>query len=233
MRSQAKKCGLALAVIAPILLAPAVQADVTSPDIKDKGKRYTQEKAHKEIYGTSSSGRLVEASELRILVDGLIADGEWEAAIPKARKAVQLDPGDPGGHLALARILTRKFYDTKGRVDEKLLNEVIGEWQIIRFHDVDPTEQWEAGQTVKKLQKIAKAIEKDKLEREKARERAEKESLVAGRGRSSDERVSTVQVSSKVKQDGDATDDSADGPSTNTDSSKKPIAGKKPKWYNF
>ncbi len=153
---------ITLAIACPLALA-----DVTSPQIKDKGKKYTTEKADSGWYGTSSSARLVEASELRIHVENMLANGEWEKAIPKAKKAVQLDPGDPQGHIYLARALTMKFYQTKGEPDEKLLQECMLEWDLIRRHDADPSEQWEAGTEVKKLVKIAKAIEKDKIRREK------------------------------------------------------------------
>jgi hypothetical protein len=150
--------------------AAAVQsamADVTSPSIKDMGKKYTTEKPKTEYYGTGSSGRLTEASELRVLVEDLLSSGEYEKAIPKAKKAVQLDPGDPSGHLFLARALTNKLYQSKEEIDEKLLAECIREWQMIRYHDADPTEQWEAGNQVKALNKIAKALEKEKLIKEK------------------------------------------------------------------
>lgn len=158
------------------IACPLAQADVTSPQIKNKGKKYTNEKADTGWYGTGSSARLVEASELRIHVEDMLASGEWEKAIPKAKKAVQLDPGDPQGHLYLARALTMKFYQTKGEPDEKLLQECMMEWDLIRRHDADPTEQWEAGAEVKKLIRVAKAIEKDKIRREKEKiERGESE----------------------------------------------------------
>jgi tetratricopeptide (TPR) repeat protein len=131
------------------------------------GKKYTTEKPKTEYYGTGSSGRLTEASELRVLVEDLLSSGEYEKAIPKAKKAVQLDPGDPSGHLFLARALTNKLYQSKEEIDEKLLAECIREWQMIRYHDADPTEQWEAGNQVKALNKIAKALEKEKLIKEK------------------------------------------------------------------
>lgn len=149
--------------------AQSARADVTSPSIKDQGKKYTSEKPVTNYYGTGSSGRLVEASELRVMVEDLLASGEYEKAIPKARKAVQLDPGDPTGHVFLARALTNKLYQSKEEIDEKTLAECMREWQMIRYHDADPTEQWEAGNQVKALKKIARALEKEKLIKEKER----------------------------------------------------------------
>ena len=162
-----------LSVVLGLLCPQVVKADVTSPRIQDKGKKYTTEKADSSWYGTHSSGRLVEASELRIQIESMLADGDWEKALPKARKAVQLDPGDPQGHIMYARILTQKFYQTKGEPDEKTLIECMHEWEMIRRHDADPTEQWEAGNNVKRLQKIARAIEKERKRREREKEEEE------------------------------------------------------------
>lgn len=173
MKRQAIRWSILSMVLA--LAAPSVLADVTSPRIMDRGKKYTTEKPDASYYGRGGSGRLVEASELRICVDELIAAGEWEQALPKARKAVQLDPGDPQGHIYYARCLTNKFYQTKGEPDEKTLVECLHEWEMIRRHDADPTEQWEAGNHVKQLKKIARAIEKEKLQRERDKEMEEAE----------------------------------------------------------
>lgn len=162
---------VAIAAASMAFMQPAAFCDVTSPSIKDKGKKYSREKARSDHYGTGQSGRLVEASELRFQVGDLLDEGDWLRAIPKAKKAVQLDPGDPTGHIYLARALTLKLYQSKGEVDEKLLAECIHEWQLIRYHDADPTEQWEAGNEVKKLSKIAKALAKQKKEQEKEKER--------------------------------------------------------------
>ncbi|MBX9689182.1 MAG: hypothetical protein K2X27_20910 [Candidatus Obscuribacterales bacterium] len=162
-----------LTSLAVSFLSTAAMADVTSPSIKDKGKKYTTEKPLTNYYGTGSSARLVEASELRIAVEDMLTSGDFEKAIPKAKKAVQLDPGDPQGHVYLAKALTMKFYQSKGEIDEKLLAECIREWQLIRYHDADPTEQWEAGNEAKKLTKIAKALEKEKKAKE--RQRADEE----------------------------------------------------------
>ncbi|MBX9721049.1 MAG: tetratricopeptide repeat protein [Candidatus Obscuribacterales bacterium] len=193
---------LALSIALPSLMPLNAMADVTSPSIKDQGKRYTNEKPMTSYYGTGSSGRLVEASELRMVVDDMIAAGEFEKAIPKAKKAVQLDPGDPTGHLFLARALTQKFYQSKGEIDEKLLAECVREWEIIRRHDADPTEQWEAGNQSKKLVKIAKALEKDKQRKEKEKlkeqdEDAKSDAIAAGKN-GSGTTVAETSVSAKV-----------------------------------
>ena len=184
MRTKAAIGSLTLSVIASLVLVPAARADVTSPSIKDTGKQYTREKPATSYYGTGTSARLTEASELRMAVEDLIAAGELEQALPKAKKAVQLDPGDPSGHLFLARILTTKFYETKGKIDEKLMAECAREWQMIRYHDADPTEQWEAGQQVKKLMRIAKTLEKEKIRLAREKEdAAAKDGTCTGAGK--------------------------------------------------
>lgn len=155
----------ALIFFAFLASIPMASADVTSPMIKDRGRKYTEEKPLTTYYGTGAAGRMTEASELRFQAESLFTAGEWEKAIPVAKKAVQFDAGDPMGHLILARALTQKFYQQKGAIDEKLLAECLREWQLIRYHDADPTEQWEAGNNAKRLIKIARALEKEKKER--------------------------------------------------------------------
>lgn len=155
----------ALIFFAFVASIPMASADVTSPMIKDRGRKYTEEKPLTSYYGTGAAGRMTEASELRFQAESLFTAGEWEKAIPVAKKAVQFDAGDPSGHLILARALTAKFYQQKGAIDEKLLTECLREWQLIRYHDADPTEQWEAGMAAKRLIKIARALEKEKKER--------------------------------------------------------------------
>jgi hypothetical protein len=227
MRTKVAVWCMALSILAPVVISPLVKADVTSPEIKDRGKRYTPEKPLINYYGTGSSARLTEASELRLAVEDLIAGGEWEAAIPKAKKAVQLDPGDPSGHLFLARVLTMKFYETKGKVDEKLLAECVREWQLIRYHDADPNEQWEAGQQVKKLMKIAKTLEKEKMAMEKEKELNARDYRNESVARKSSPTVSDSALAGSVP----GTDSkptagtSPDDPSKNKDA--RPIAGKK------
>ncbi|MBY0360125.1 MAG: hypothetical protein K2W82_19135 [Candidatus Obscuribacterales bacterium] len=154
-----------------LLAAPVAFADSLSPGIKDQGKKYSYEKPRVDFYGTGQSGRMSEASDLRFEVEGLLDEGEFLAAIPKAKKAVQLDPGYPEGHILLARALTAKFYQQKGQVDEKLLAECLREWQLIRYHDADLSDQIEAGGQAKRLLKIAKMLEKDR--QTKLKEKAE------------------------------------------------------------
>lgn len=176
MSTRSRKIIAATLTLAGVAVAmPNALADVTSPGIKDKGRKYTIEKPQTEYYGNGPAGRMTEASELRFQAETLLNSGEYEKAIPVAKKAVQFDAGDPGGHLLLARALTQKFYQQKGTIDEKLLTECLREWQLIRYHDADPTEQFEAGNAAKRLIRIAKALEKDKKERQ----RIEDEKLAA------------------------------------------------------
>ncbi len=200
---------LALAVMIASVLAPCANADVTSPSIKDRGKKYSHEKPNSAYYGTGSAARLVEASELRFKVDELLQAGEWEKALPIVRKAVQLDPGDPTGHLYLARTLTMKFYQSKGAPDERTMEEAMREWEMIRRHDADPNEQWEAGTEVKKMRKIAKILHKEKIKREREEElkrqeeelqREEEELAKAG-----SERVARASTRAEIRTKTDST----------------------------
>ncbi|MBY0545959.1 MAG: hypothetical protein K2W95_01580 [Candidatus Obscuribacterales bacterium] len=152
--------GLMLCALSAI---PSAQADYISPNIKDSGKQYSQEKPDEAYYGTGQGGRLVESFELRMQVDGLLRDHRWDDAIRKARKAVQCDPGYPENHLLLARGLAGKLYEEKGPIDEKLLADSIHEWNLIRWHDADVSEQLEARAMLSQLHRIAKTLEKDKI----------------------------------------------------------------------
>lgn len=152
--------GLVLCALSPI---PSAQADYISPNIKDHGKKYTEEKPDEAYYGTGQGGRLVESFELRMQVDGLLRDHRWDEAIRKAKKAVQCDPGYPENHLLLARGLAGKLYEEKGPIDEKLLADSIHEWNLIRWHDADVSEQLEARAMLSQLHRISKTLERDKI----------------------------------------------------------------------
>lgn len=217
---------IALGLLLALATAPLASADVTSPSIKDKGKKYTHEKPNSSYYGTGSAGRLVEASELRIHIDDLLAAGDWEKAVPKARKAVQLDPGDPYGHLLLARAMTMKLYQSKGEVDEKLLIECMHEWAMIRRHDADPTEQWEAGTQYKKLQKIAKALEKQKKEKEKEKEGRNEETA-------SKDKEEEGGAESKVAESKGSSTSTKSTSAGSTETSKKQLAERKKRFGLF
>ncbi len=159
-------------------LAPA-SADYISPGIKDKGHEYTEEKPRSEIYGTGEGGRMVESSELRMAVDGLIRDHSWDEAVKKAKKAVQLDPGYPENHLLLARALVGKLYSDKGAIDEKLLAESQREWNLIKFHDADPCNQLEAKSICWQLGRISRSLEKDRQVKAKLDEKKKAAELLA------------------------------------------------------
>jgi len=228
MGTKAVTWSITLSIVVPMILVPMAKADVTSPEIKDTGKQYTKEKALTTYYGTGSSGRLTEASELRMTVEDLIAAGEWEAAIPRARKAVQCDPGDPSGHYFLAKVLTMKFYATKGKIDEKLLAECLREWQLIRYHDADPSEQWEAGQEAKKLFKIAKALEKVRVEKGKDTDsKGDTSGIVARKDAGTRDQNQSVNLSTRVKPGSFKSDDNTDQDVNTSAADVHQIAAKK------
>ena len=195
---QPKLMMAALAMLIASMSTPFAFADVTSPMVKDRGRKYTEEKPQTTYYGSGAAGRMTEASELRYHAESLLSAGEWEKAIPIIKRAVQFDAGDPSGHLILARALTQKFYHTKGAIDEKLLTEALREWQLIRYHDADPTEQWEAGMAAKKLIRVAKALEKQKIEQQKLDDAKLLEQLAAKKP-NADGKFQTATVTGKRK----------------------------------
>lgn len=158
-----------IAVATTSINALPVYADAISPQIRDKGKVYSTEAPDTSMYGTGPAGRAIEAMTLRYEIERLLQDAKIEEAVVKARKACQLDPGDPASHLLLARALTRKFYAKQGEIDEKLLAECLYEWRLIWFHDADQWEQHEAKIEARRLGRIAKVIQKKKQEEYKAR----------------------------------------------------------------
>jgi hypothetical protein len=157
-----KNLTLVVTVITTSFSALPVYADAISPQIKDKGHVYSKEKPDVEMYGTGIGGRAMEAMALRFEVERMLQDGEFEKAIPRAKKAVQLDPGDPMAHLLLARAMTRKLYTIEGPVDEKLLTECLMEWNLIWHHSADQFEQVEAKNEARRLMRVARVIAKKK-----------------------------------------------------------------------
>lgn len=137
-------------------------ADSISPGISDGGKIYSEERPNKEFFGSGMSGRLSEASYLRFMGEHDLEDGNFDAAMSKLAKAVQLDPGDPGGHVLYARAMTSAFHHglRRQRPDRELLRKCIEEWNLIWHHDADGSEQVEAKGQARRLKKIAKTLDK-------------------------------------------------------------------------
>ncbi|MBK9144355.1 MAG: tetratricopeptide repeat protein [Candidatus Melainabacteria bacterium] len=169
----------ALAMLTTGSAIQAVLADAISPNINTSDKVYSREKPRSSFYGTGVSGRMSEASALRFEGDQLTIEGKYEEALKLLTKAVQLDPQDPTGHLFLARALTGKL---KGQdfstLDEKLLSRCFEEWTLIRRHDADHENQYEAKKNLRFIKRVAKAVEEEKLPPE---ERNKKKSFLAGK----------------------------------------------------
>ena len=139
----------------------AASADTISPNITSGGKVYSEERPNREFFGSGMSGRLSEASHLRFSGEQALDDGDLPLALKKLSKAVQLDPGDPTGHLMYARAMTSKINRAlkKGEaVDAELLTDCIDEWKLIWRHDVDSSEQAEAKAQGRRLARIAKLM---------------------------------------------------------------------------
>ncbi len=139
----------------------AVSADTISPHITSSDKVYSEEKPNREFFGSGMSGRLSEASHLRFTGEQALDDGDLPAALKRLGKAVQLDPGDPTGHLMYARAMTTKINRAlkKGeKVDADLMADCIEEWKLIWRHDADTSEQAEAKAQGRRLARISKMI---------------------------------------------------------------------------
>ncbi|SRR5579875_136838 len=170
--------GMVSLMMPAALIAPPALGDAISPRMNNGDREYSTEKPNSAYYGRGTAGRQVEASELRLQGDQLMADGELEEARKKLGKAVKLDPGDPDGHIMYARCITKILFSKK-TVDESLLARCIGEWRLIAYHDADQLEQAEAKAQAKRLIKIAKVLEKRKRDREKEKEKEQQGGLLA------------------------------------------------------
>lgn len=135
---------------------PAI-ADAISPNIENGDKVYSTEKPNAAYFGTGVAGRLSEASRLRFEGEHYTINGDFDRALSRLRKAVELDPGDPQGHLLLSRAMTKKIKNSK-TVDKKLLMECRAEWSLIDKHDADHTHQFEARRNLRFLNQVAKTI---------------------------------------------------------------------------
>jgi hypothetical protein len=137
-----------------------VLADAISPGISNTPQRtYSKEKPQSDLYGSGSASHYTEASVLRFEGEQATEDHKLDLAIKKLSKAVQLDPGDPDGHLLLARAMSKQIDDSK-EVSPELLNNALSEWRLLWHHDADYLEQREAHNEAKRLMKIAKAMQK-------------------------------------------------------------------------
>lgn len=156
---------LSLVLASPLMphgLIDAAHADTISPNITSGGRVYSEEKPDRAFFGTGMSGRLSEASYLRFMGEQALDDGDVSTALKKLSKAVQLDAGDPTGHMLFARAMTMKINRTirKGEdVDRELLDDCIAEWRLIARHDADTSEQAEAKVQYRRLTKIAKLLD--------------------------------------------------------------------------
>jgi predicted Zn-dependent protease len=159
-----KRIALSLVLASPFVPhgpAHMACADAISPNITSGGRVYSEEKPNKAFFGTGMSGRLSEASYLRFMGEQALDDGDVPAALQKLSKAVQLDAGDPTGHMLFARAMTMKINRSlrKGEdVDRELLDDCIAEWKLIARHDADTSEQAEAKAQCRRLTKVAKLL---------------------------------------------------------------------------
>ena len=143
-------------------------ADVVSPHITRTGEAYSTEAPNSAYYGIGMDARLSEASALRFEGEHDLEIGNISDALRKLSKAVQLDSGNPTTHVLYARALSAKVFEGNDSVDEKLLQRSLKEWKLIWRHDADNLEQAEARIQVKRLAKVARALEKKHKDEEKA-----------------------------------------------------------------
>jgi hypothetical protein len=142
----------------------AVIADSISPGIRDDGQSYSNEEANSSYYGDGEAGRLSEASELRFQGDKSIHNGKLDLAMRQLAKAVQLEPGDPQGHLLYARAISAKIYRSDSAPSLVLVNKGIDEWKLIWRHDADSFDQSEARKEAKKLVHLSKVLLKQGIQ---------------------------------------------------------------------
>lgn len=173
-----KTLKLLLPVVLAALQTPAM-ADAISPNIDRDEEVYSHEAPNAAFFGKGVSGRMSEASYLRFTAEHALLERRYKDAHRAISKAVQLDPGDPTGHVMLARSLSGMLRTRAGAVDEELLARTIKEWKLISLHDADLTEQFEARANLKKLNKLAKSLKQQKMQL--AKEEAQK-ALVADKG---------------------------------------------------
>jgi hypothetical protein len=147
-------------LLVPVLPNMSALADSISPGITSHDEQYSQEPPNSAYFGTGAGSRLAEASSLRFFGEQDLDNGKYEAAIPKLAKAVQLDSGDPTGHVLYARALTRKIIGEKAKIDAQLLSNCIREWKLIWRHDADQGEQAEARFNAKRLLKLERMLAK-------------------------------------------------------------------------
>ena len=137
----------------------AAWADAISPNIHETDKVYSKEKPNAAYFGSGIAGRLTEASRLRFEGEHYTIEGEFDKAIEVLRKAVQLDEGDPQGHVLLARAMTKAIRRSNANEpDKKLISQCIQEWSLIDKHDADHTHQFEARKNLRALKALSKGI---------------------------------------------------------------------------
>lgn len=155
--------GIGVATVLSIVYPIDVLADAISPRVNDDGTVYSTEAPVASFYGTGISGRMNEASTLRFQGEQDLADLKYDDAIRKLAKAIQLDPGDPEGHMQYARAMTAKIARCVKKhetIDPDLLERCRGEWKMLARHDADMLNQYEAGMNLRRVNRIAKAMKK-------------------------------------------------------------------------
>lgn len=95
------------AILAVSVDCHVASADTISPQINDdEATSYSREPANAAFFGKGISGRMSEASYMRFGGEQALVEGNFKEAYRKLSKAVQFDPGDPTGHVLLARSMT-------------------------------------------------------------------------------------------------------------------------------
>ena len=153
------------AVFVSFGFAEIAKADLTSPRIQGSDQEYSGEKPNTEQYGTGVSGRKAEASTLRFEGERDVDDGQYEAALKKLSKAVELDATDPASHVLYARALSGRIKNqirARGIADPDDITTCMREWKMIVYHDIDAVDQEEARLQLATLQRLHKQIAKGK-----------------------------------------------------------------------
>lgn len=154
-----KVFSIGLAIFISALSAECVLADAISPHVDGSNIQYSGEPVNAAFFGTGPAAYLTEASQLRFQGAEDTRSGKPEQALRKLSKAVQLDPGDPEGHLLYARALSAKIKASPNDASTlPLVYKALDEWKMLWHHDADQFDQTEAKNEARRLNKIAKSI---------------------------------------------------------------------------
>ena len=150
--------GISIGTVTTVMPLSAL-ADSISPGITGDNQQYSGEAMNAAFFGSGPASHLTEASQLRMQGEQSTREGKPDLAMRMLAKAVQLEPGDPTGHLLYARALSAKIKSSPADATSlPLIYKATDEWKMLWHHDADSFEQAEAKNEARRLSKLAKVI---------------------------------------------------------------------------